>query len=471
MSENDFWKLSAVEAVQLLKKGELKPTDLILSAIKRIEAVDGKINALPIRCFDRALKQADRIEKNKKNALATVLSGLPIAVKDYNDVGGVPTTYGSPIFAQHIPKSSDVTINKLEERGAIPLAKSNVPEWAGGHTFNPVFGITRNPWDTDLSAGGSSGGSAAALASGQVWLATGNDLGGSLRTPAGFNGIVGLRPSPGVIPRGRRLQSFDTLWVEGPMARSVEDVALMLDAGKGQSLSDPISFINSIDSYLGKLRNKSLPKRIAYSNNLNIVPVSNEISEITKNAVRKINEAGVDVSEEIPDFSGTIEAFHTLRSLLLGTMMGDLLQDHRENISNDIVKNIEAANSVTPKSYMHAERVRWTLSHHMANFFKDHDFLLCPSSSIPPFPVEKNFVSHIGDEICESYIDWFSITFALTLTSCPVISIPCGFTHTNLPVGLQIVGKPRGELQLLQAAAQFEKIFDVSKLLPIDPNA
>ena len=202
MQSDQLYRLTATEAVAALRKGELQPTDLIQAAISRIEDVDGEINALPIKAFERAFDQAKKFGGAGKSDGLGTLAGLPIAVKDYNDVAGVRTTYGSPIFAEHVAERSDATVARLERSGAIPIAKSNVPEWAGGHTFNPVNGLTRNPWNLDRSAGGSSGGSAAALASGQVWLATGNDLGGSLRTPAGFNGIVGLRPSPGVVPLG-----------------------------------------------------------------------------------------------------------------------------------------------------------------------------------------------------------------------------------------------------------------------------
>jgi len=182
----ELTRLSATECVSLLKKGEISPPDLLEASRSRIEAVDGSINAMPIHCFDRASEQVPDVGRD------TVLAGLPIAVKDYNNVGGIRTTFGSPIFSDYVPSESDATVKQLEINGAIPVAKSNVPEWAGGNTFNPVFGKTRNPWNTKMTAGGSSGGSAAALASGQVWLATGNDLGGSLRTPASFNGVVGL---------------------------------------------------------------------------------------------------------------------------------------------------------------------------------------------------------------------------------------------------------------------------------------
>ena len=204
---SELWKRSAVDVVDLLRSGEISPVEAVQAAIERIEAVDIKTNALPIRCFDRAIERAQRLDLTGHRQNPKSLCGLPIAVKDYNDVAGVRTTYGSPIFKDHIAERSDVTVAVLEHNGANPIAKSNVPEWAGGHTFNPVNGLTCNPWNLSRSAGGSSGGSAAALASGQVWLATGNDLGGSLRTPAAFNAVVGLRPSPGVVPRGHSYQA------------------------------------------------------------------------------------------------------------------------------------------------------------------------------------------------------------------------------------------------------------------------
>ncbi len=230
---DELFKMTATEAVSLLRSKEVSPLDLVEASIKRIEIVDHEVNSLPIHCFEQARDQAKSLDLETHASNPKSLCGLPIAVKDYNDLGGAVTTYGSPIFADNVAQKSDATVRKLESNGAIAIAKSNVPEWAGGHTFNPVNGLTRNPWDLSKSAGGSSGGSAAALASGLVWLATGNDLGGSLRTPAAFNGVVGLRPSPGRVPRGTRLPSMDTLWVEGPMARNVDDLALMLDAGVG----------------------------------------------------------------------------------------------------------------------------------------------------------------------------------------------------------------------------------------------
>ena len=467
---DDLFRLSATETVSLLRRREVAPGELVEASIARIEAVDGAINALPIRCFERARRQAEELSAAPPSDDSRALLGLPIAVKDYNDVGGVRTTYGSPIFADNIAQTSDATVARLERNGAIPMAKSNVPEWAGGHTFNPVFGITRNPWNTGLSAGGSSGGSAAALASGAVWLATGNDLGGSLRTPASFNGVVGLRPGPGRVPRGSRLQAFDTLWVEGPMGRSVGDVALMLDAGAGHDPDDPLSFDGCEASFLAALEGGAMPRRVAFSPDLGIVPMAREVAGICEAAARRFAVLGAEVTGEVPDFSGALEGFQTLRAVLLGTMMGPLLEAHRERIAPEIVGNVERGMNVTPAQVFEAERARWQLYQRMVSFFESHDLLICPAASIPPFPVEQRYVEEIDGQPCETYIDWFAITFALTMTSCPVVSLPCGFTEEGLPVGIQIVGRPRGEAALLRAAQGLESILGVAGRLPTDPR-
>ena len=467
---SELWKQSAVDVVDLLRSGEISPVEAAQAAIARIEAVDHKTNALPIRCFDRAIERAQTLDLTREQQNPKSLCGLPIAVKDYNDVAGVRTTRGSPILENNVPEQSDLTVSVLEKNGANPIAKSNVPEWAGGHTFNPVNGLTCNPWNLSRSAGGSSGGSASALATGQVWLATGNDLGGSLRTPAAFNGVVGLRPSPGVVPRGHGNLTFDTLWVEGPMGRSVGDVALMLDAECGLRTEDPLSFNHHCDSFTQAIKQHSLPRRVAFSTDLGIVPVAQDIRTITENAAADISRLGIDVSDDIPDFTGVLDAFHILRGVLLATLMGELVQQRGEEILRDIVKNVAVGFNVTSEQLLDAERVRWTLSGYMSAFFEHHDFLICPAASIAAFESEKPFITEIDGTPCKTYIDWFAITFALTMTGCPVISLPCGFTDEGLPMGLQILAKPRREDELLRFAALLEKHFDVRDLVPIDPR-
>ena len=404
---SELCSLTATQAVSKLRRREVTPIELVEASIERIQAVDGTLNALPIRCFERALELAENLSGSSADANDCSLCGLPIAVKDYNDVGGVRTTYGSPIFADNVAESSDATVTRLERNGAIPIAKSNVPEWAGGNTFNPVFGATRNPWDTRMSVGGSSGGSAAALASGSVWLATGNDLGGSLRTPAGFNGIVGLRPGPGRVPRGSRLPAFDVLWVEGPMARCVRDVALMLDAGAGHEPDDPLSFDDPHTSFTRELEGTDLPKRVAFSSDLGIVPMSREIAGICTGAVDKLQDMGAEVAGEIPDFTGVLGAFQTLRAVLFATLMGPVLTEHREQIAPEIIGNIERGLNITPDEIFEAERIRTQLYHRMVSFFEKFDLLICPAASVPPFPVEQRYVEQIDGQACETYIDGF----------------------------------------------------------------
>ena len=268
--------LTAREAVRLLRNGALAPLELIDAALERVAVTDGSLNALPTLCPERARERARRLMADPPDAPGPGwLAGLPIVVKDLEDVAGVRTTYGSPIYADHVPGRSSLVVERLEANGAIVLAKSNTPEFgAGANTFNEVFGETRNPWNAALTCGGSSGGSAAALATGQTWLATGSDLGGSLRTPASFCSVVGLRPSPGRVATGPRELPFDTLSVAGPMARTVADVALMLDAMAGRHPADPLSLTEPAEPFTIAAASRRAPRRVAFSPDLGISPVA-----------------------------------------------------------------------------------------------------------------------------------------------------------------------------------------------------
>ena len=471
MSGSQLIDLTASEIVQKIRLKEISPLEVLEAAVQRIGEVNPSVNALPILCIDQARDRAEKLTQAIMSGFnCGPLCGLPIAVKDYNDVAGVRTTYGSPIFEKHVPVRSDATVSKLEVAGAIPIGKSNTPEWAGAHTFNPLFGHTLNPWNTELSAGGSSGGSAVALATGMVWLATGNDLGGSLRVPASFNSIVGLRPSPGRVPRGSRLPAFDTLWVEGPMARCVADVALMLDGAVGSSLEDPLAFEHMGPTFTDQLKESRFPKRVGFSRDLGIVPIESEVADICETAAESFTEIGAEVHHICPDFSGAIDAFQTLRAVLISDMMGPLLASHREHIAPEIIWNIEKGLAVTSDERINAERTRRQLYHRVASFFKDYDLLLCPAVSVPPFPMEQRYVEVIADQPVETYIDWIAITFAVTMTSCPALSLPVGLTASKLPIGLQVVGRPRGEADLLRACYRMEQVFGMAPYVPLDPN-
>jgi len=465
--------MTASEVVGRLKRREVSPLELIDALIARIEAVDGRINALPMRCYERARDQAKTLMRSDGGGRAdrlVWLAGLPMPIKDNCDVGGVVTTQGSPIFVDFVPPRSDHTVATLEANGAIPIAKSNIPEFAGANTYNTVYGPTRNPWDLRMSVAGSSGGAAAALASGQAWLANGNDLGGSLRTPASFCNVVGLRPSPGRIPRKAPPLPFDPLWVEGPMARNVRDVALLFDAMCAAHADDPLSLPPPATPWVAAVDRPVRPARVAFSPDLGILPVEPEVAEICRAAALRFADLGVAVEEICPDFSGAIETFQTLRATLVAAALGHLLPNQRNRIKPDIVWNIEKGLTQSADDTIRAERERGRLYHRMAGFFQTYDVLVCPAAPVPPFPVEIHYPSVIAGREPTTYIDWIGITFAVTLTSCPVVAMPAGFTRSGLPVGVQLIGRPRGEAALLGAAALLEQTSGLTRLTPIEPR-
>jgi amidase len=312
-------------------------------------------------------------------------------VKDYNDVAGQLTTYGSPIYANHRAATDDRTVAALRENGAILLAKSNVSEFAGSHTFNPVWGVTRNPWNLTRTAGGSSGGAAAALAAREIWLANGSCLGGSLRIPASFCGVVGLRPSPGLVPRGDGLPAFDTLWVEGPMARDVPDLALMLDAMAVPTRHDPLSGPGPAAGFQAAPNTARPPGCVGFSTDLGLRRIEPEVAEICAGAVRRLAEMGCEVELAAPDFSGAIDSFQVLRALLFADVRGALLPAERHRLNPDIAWNIEKGQRLTATEIIGALQTRHDLFHRVARFFEGHDLLVCPTVAVPPFPVEQRF--------------------------------------------------------------------------------
>ena len=455
----DLTTLSARDAVAALQAGEASPSELVEAALRRIEERDGPLNALPTVCAERALVRASALDA-PHGQLA--LAGLPIAVKDLNDVAGVRTTYGSPIYADHVPERSDIMVERLEERGAIVVAKSNTPEFgAGANTFNEVFGATRNPWDTSRTCGGSSGGSAVALATRQVWLATGSDLGGSLRTPASFCSVVGLRPSPGRVARAAE-RPFDTLSVEGPMARDVADCALMLDAMAGPHPEDPLALPEPDGPFLQAALAPRLPSRIAWSDDLGVTPVEREVAAVCRTAVERLAAAGVEVVQAQPDLATAPDVFHALRAAGFVAGLGVEYDTDRDRLKPEIVWNVELGLSQPPERLGWAERERGRIVLETAAFLREHELLACPAACVLPFPVEHRWVEEVEGVRFENYVEALRITSALTLTACPVIAIPCGFSASGLPVGIQLAGPHRGEAALLSAAAAIEAVLDVA---------
>ncbi len=471
MADNqELVQATACDIVDRLNAGDVTPLDLLDALEARIAKVDGAVNALPTLCFDRA-RAAARDLMNKPLGQRGILAGLPVPIKDLTAVKGVLTTQGSPIYRDVIPTKSDISVDMLEANGAIIYAKSNTPEFgAGANTFNEVFGATLNPWDLSKSAAGSSGGAAAALASGTAWLAHGSDMGGSLRNPASFCGVVGMRPSIGRVARTPAAQVDRTVEVQGPMARNIADLALMLDAMSGEHPADPLSLPALPTSFRDALRGSGRPLRVAYSADLGITPVDPEVIALTRKAALRFAEAGATVEEAHPDLSEAHECFHVLRALDFALTKAALLRDKRDLLKPEVIWNIEQGLALKVEDIERAQAQRVTLMQRTLTFFQSYDLLLCPATITPPFPIEQRYLAECAGVTFDNYVQWLGIVYAITLTCCPALSMPCGFTSTGLPVGVQVVAAPRAEARLLAGAKVLEDILGLRGTTPIDPR-
>jgi amidase len=452
----DLVRLSATEAIGLLKKGEVSPLELIDAAEKRIGEVEKAVNALPTLCLDRARDHAKRLmngEGREAEGEAGWLAGLPVAIKDLTDVAGVRTTYGSPIFKDHVPAKSHPLVERIERKGGVVIAKSNTPEFgAGGNTFNEVFGRTRNPWNPAMSAGGSTGGGAAALASGMIGLAEGTDMGGSLRLPASFCGVVGLRPSPGLVPTWPSPLQWDDLQVTGGMARTAEDIALMLDAVAGASPYSPIAQRTEGRRFLDAVRaGDGRGWRCAYSPDIGGAGVDPAVGRVCRAAALRLAGAGVIVEETGFSLAEFLRSFRDLRGLWMVAWQYDRL-DRLDRFGDNTRNNVNYGLSLDVRRLAAAQKGRAAAWHKMRAFFEGHDFLLTPCVAVPPFPVELNHPPDIAGKPLETYVDWLIATFLVSITGLPAASAPAGLTGDGLPVGLQIVGPQFGEERVLTLA-------------------
>jgi amidase len=470
-SDQGLVRATACAIVDKLNAGDITPLDLLDVLEARISEVDGKVNALPTLCFDRARTHAKELMK-KPAGDRGLLAGLPVPIKDLYNVEGVLTTQGSPIYRDYVPAYSDIAVERLEGNGAVIYAKSNTPEFgAGANTFNEVFGPTLNPWDLSRSAAGSSGGAAAALATGMAWLAHGSDMGGSLRNPASFCGVVGMRPSVGRVARTPIAKIDRNLTVQGPMARNVEDLALLLDAMSGENPGDPLSLPSLPVSFLSSARSGQKPKRIAYSPDLGITPVDPEVAAITRKAAARFAEMGAIVEEAHPDLREAHECFQVLRAFDFAISKAALLRSKRDQLKPEVIWNIEEGLKLTVEKLERAEAQRVAMLARTLEFFRTYDLLLTPATIVAPFPIENRYVAECDGKKFDNYVEWLAIVYAITLVYCPALSLPCGFTASGLPVGLQMVGPPRGEAPLLASAKLLEDILGISGTTPIDPRA
>ena len=460
--------LSARETVQALRRGEVSPAELLDAAFARIATVEPAVNALPTRCEDRARTHAASLSGDRD--APGWLGGLPISIKDLNPVKDVRTTWGSWAYRDHIATASDPMVERLEGRGGLVVGKSNTPEFgAGGNTFNAVFGATRNPWDTAKNAGGSSGGAAVSLATGEVWLAHGSDLAGSLRTPAAYCGVVGLRPSPGRCGGGSAVAAFLLESTAGPMARDVRDLALFLDAMCGYDPRQPLSLVEPADSFQAAVGRASARVRIAYAEDQGgFAPVEPEIRQIMGTAMAAVERSGGTVEAACPDLPNLYDTYITLRGLHYASVNALQPPEVQRYFKATLKGNIAVGLALKPQAIFDAMSNRTVLYHAMREFLGTYDVLAIPVVGLEPGPIEEEFPLLVDGVATTDYIDWLRFSFLATTTILPALSLPIDFTASGLPVGIQLIGPPRGEAKLLQVARAVEDAVGFART-PIDP--
>lgn len=449
----------ATELARRVREGELSARELVTAHLKRIERLNPRVNALCTLVADRALDEAAEADHGRLRGEPTgPLHGLPIAVKDLELTRGIRTTFGSSIYRDFVPDRDALFVERLKTAGAIIIGKTNTPELgAGSQTFNEVFGETLNPYDLAKTCGGSTGGGAAALACGMVPLADGSDLGGSLRNPASFCNVVGFRPSPGRVPIWPAKLGWQTLKVLGPMARTVSDAALLLSVMAGPDPRSPISLSERGSTFHTPLEHRFEETRLAWTADLGRYPVEREVVETCERALAVFRELGCHVEEAHPDLSGADEVFQTLRAWLFAAEHREDLHAHRSQMKDTVVWNIEKGLALDGVSVARAEAARTDIYHRARVFLERYEFLLLPVSQVLPFAVEQRYVTEINGIPMKTYVDWMASCYCITLTGLPAISVPCGFTTGGLPVGLQIVGRPRADLDVLRLAYAFEQ--------------
>ncbi|MGX1788371.1 amidase [Bosea sp. NPDC055332] len=466
---NDLTSLSAVAVRGLLQAGKVSSVELVQAAQARLAIVEPLVNAVPTLCIERALAQATEQDTQRRAGQSSVLGGIPIVVKDNNDVGGVRNTGGTSIFRDRISEASDRTVALMETNGAVVLGKSNLSELGGAQTTNSVHGTTRNPYDIRLTCGGSSGGAAVALATGEAWLAHGNDYGGSLRIPAAFCNVTGLRPTPGRIPRKRLADPFDTIAVEGPMARDVADLALFFDAMTGFDPGDFLTSPSHEPLFLAAAQDPRRPARVALSADLGELPIAPAIRNALDRFAVLLEKAGTIVHRGAPSVAGAMDAFRALRGEGFFATWEPLLDTHREQFPAPVMADLVRGRDQSGAAIVAANRYRSELYRRTVDLLDEHDFLVCPATQVLPFPAQTLFPTEIEGRPMQDYLDWISITAIWSLTGLPAIAIPIGFSPEGLPIGIQILSHGRREADLFRLAAWIERELALPTA-PIDPH-
>ena len=456
---DDILLLGAAEQARRIAAGTLSPVELMRATLDRLADVNPQINAV-VTQSDTAMDQARDLQ-----ALLAAghevgpLAGVPVGIKDVTPVRGLRQTFGSRLYVDHVAKVDAVVVQRLRDAGGIILGKTNTPEFAtGGNTVNDVFGATLNPWDTTRSAGGSTGGGAAALATGMIALAEGTDLGGSLRIPAAFCGVVGLRPTPGLIPTWPSDYPWDTMQVTGLMARRAEDLAVALQAVAGPSPLAPVGQFVDLRDFAEAVASRPVSgMRLAYCPDIAAIGVDAGVDTVCRAAMQALSDAGASVEEIDLDLSYAREAFLALRGhWMVSQQLGRL--ERIGEFGDNLRSNVEAGLAADPRDLAQAEAVRGRVWDQFRALLQNFDHLLTPTMAITPFAVEQNYPETIAGRPMETYIDWVAPTFLLSLAGLPIASVPAGVDADGMPVGLQIVGAPAAEGQVLAAAARVQEL-------------
>jgi amidase len=459
VSETSLCDKTAVELAALVRRRAVSARELLAAHLERIEALNPELNAIVTLVPERAAAQAARAdERQARGEPLGPLHGLPVAHKDLVLTAGIRTTLGSRLLAQHVPTQDDLIVTRLREAGAITVGKTNVPEFgAGSHTFNEVFGPTLNPWDRTKTCGGSSGGAAVALATGMVPVADGSDLGGSLRNPANFCGVVGLRPSPGRVPAVPSMMAWEHLTVLGPMARTVEDAALLLSAIAGPDPRAPISLDAPGTRFAEPLEREFRGTRLVFDPDLGGLPVDPRVRDALEAGLAGFAAVGCTLERAGLDWSGADEAFQTLRAFSFASAFAQVPDAALEVVKETVRWNVARGRALSGEDVARAERLRSALFQRLGAFLRDFEFLILPVNQVPPFDVALEYPTEIAGVAMETYVDWMKSAYFVSLTGHPAISVPCGFTPEGLPVGIQIVGRHRDDFGVLQLAYAYQQ--------------
>lgn len=458
----------AVDQAGMLRRRELSATELLDAHLARIDAVNPAVNAIVTLVPDVAVEMARAADRRlAEGGSIPLLTGLPVTHKDLHETKGIRTTFGSPTYADFVPTRSALIVDRMQTAGAVTVGKTNTPQHgAGSQTFNEVFGVTRNPWNLDLTPGGSSGGAGVAVATGMCALADGSDYGASLRNPASFTNTVGFRPSPGRIPSWPTRDAWWTQSVQGPMARTVEDISLFMAAIAGPDGRVPISIEQDPSLFAAPLAADWAGIPLAWSDDLGGLPIDPVVTDTLRAARSVLTEIGFAVTEASPDFRGAEESFKTWRGYYFAKNFGDALDKAPESFKDTIHWNVEYGRSLSGEDIGRAAETRTRLRNRVVNFLDEHRFLAIPTTSVPPFPIEQEYPTHIGGIEMDNYTSWFATCYYISVCELPAISVPAGFTPDGLPVGLQIVGRHHGDLDVLRAAFAFQQATEWWKARP-----